>query len=267
MRRRGAPGIDPGGGLGDLQAGQLVRPQLDLGHHVHAYVVSDGNGLIGPVIVQVHFLADGDDLVGLRKGKLLRDEPQGPELFVAFLGGGPLGGIPQSLILDVLIVLDGKAHGLAEITIAGHLVGLAAYPPFIVQFPGIRVLADIGGVDGGAASRLDDLNGLHQGFRIDGAVIIRPVIPIPQELHVVAILAIGQHHAVPVQDTAPGPFHINGGGGFNGGLLRIFRAGGKGHVAQLVDQGGHQQEQDNAQDNIPAFRTIFHRTPPPAWRS
>ena len=211
MRRRGAARINAGRALAGLQAGKLVRPQLNLRHYLHAHIVGYGNRLIGAVVVEQYLLTYGYDLVGVLKGQIFRYEPQGAELCIGRLRCGPCTCVPLGLVLYLFVLLQGfgyiEAHGLAEVFVPRHLCRPALHTPLIFELA-ILAKAYIRCVDGLTAAVLYYLYGLDERIGICGGVVIGTVVRIPKELHIIAVFAVCQYYSVAVEYPAAGALYI-----------------------------------------------------------
>ena len=258
---RFSAGIDARRALGDLHANKLAAVLLDLSHNFKIHIVCNGDGRIGSVIVQADFLADGDDLIRLFERVFLRDEPGAAQIVIGVLRRRPFGKIPFGRILRICFVvwvapLDIEAHRLAEILVAGTDSGFARHAPIINDLA-VFIHGKIGSVDRFAAASLNNVDRLDEGFRVNGGIIIRPVICIAQKFNIIACFAVCEHHAVSVQNAPAFPLYRNRADLSSGSLKRPGFSLRNGKRSKPVYQSAHHAEHQDGYDQKTPNRS-FH---------
>ena len=173
----------------------------------------------------------------------------------------PFGKIPFGRILRICFVvwvapLDIEAHRLAEILVAGTDSGFARHAPIINDLA-VFIHGKIGSVDRLAAASLNDVDRLDEGLRVNGGIIIRPVIRVAQKFDVIAGFAVCEHHAVSVQNAPAFPLYRNRADLSSGSLKRPGFSLRNGKRSKPVYQSAHHAEHQDGYDQKTPNRS-FH---------
>ena len=225
-------GIDPAAGHLRLYADELALEHVELRDHRQVHIIGHDHALVRMPAVEDGVLPDGHDLLGLVVGHVVRDLPAFPQ--------DEIGPFRRNIRV-------GEAAGVHKILFAGG-DGRFAGDAEIVPIGAVVVEADVEMLLDGAAARLDDADGFHQGMGVPGGFHRAGLVRVPIKLHVVGGFVIGQHIAIAIRDGAPCPGLVGGddAGGSHRRLIALRFLHGQLHKApaQISAHGEEHQRQE-----------------------